>query len=147
MIVKQVAELLALDGEAALHMMLPSGEFLPAHFHITEVGRVGKKFVDCGGTLRESASCLLQVWSSHDVDHRLSAGKLAKIFKFAEAVLESDELPVEVEYGALVAAQYHVADVEVTPRGLLFVLSGKQTDCLAPDKCGVSGCGATTDCC
>jgi hypothetical protein len=144
--VKQVAEWLTAHHDAPLHIMLPSGEFLPAHFHITEVGRVQKTFVDCGGTRRESVSCLLQAWSAHDVDHRLNAGKLAKILKMAAGVLESDDLPVEVEYGADVAAHYYVSNVELTPKGLLFVLAAKQTDCLAPDKCGV-GCNPKAGCC
>jgi hypothetical protein len=145
MIVKQVAELLMAHRDAPLHVMLPSGEFLPAHFHITEVGRAQKTFVDCGGTRRESVSCLLQAWSAHDLDHRLNAGKLAKILTMAAGVLESDELPVEIEYGPDVAAHYFVSNVEVTPKGLLFVLAAKQTDCLAPDKCGI-GCGPAGCC-
>ena len=146
MIVKQVAELLTTHPDAPLHVMLPSGEFLPEHFHITEVGRVQKSFVDCGGTRRESVSCLLQAWSAHDVDHRLNAGKLAKILKMASGVLESDELPVEVEYGADVAAHYFVSNIDITPKGLLFVLAARQTDCLAPDKCGI-GSGTQVGCC
>jgi hypothetical protein len=27
---------------------------VPAHFHVTEVGRLTKKFVDCGGVKRQS---------------------------------------------------------------------------------------------
>lgn len=140
MILKELTKLLDDNPDAALYMMLPSGEFVPDHFHITEVGQVHKTFIDCGGTHREVNSCLLQVWTANDMDHRLIAGKLAKILKLGSKVLESDELSVEVEYGADVASQYAVIDVEATPRGLLFVLAGKQTACLAPDKCGVKGC-------
>ncbi len=140
MIVKQLTQLLEANSESSLHIMLPSGEFVPDHFHVTEVGRVQKSFIDCGGTRRESVSCLLQTWTAHDVEHRLVAGRLSKILKLAEEVLGSEELPLEVEYGADVASQYVVADVEVTPNGLLFVLAGKRTDCLAPDQCGVGEC-------
>lgn len=136
---KDLTKLLDDHKEAALYIMLPSGEFVPNHFHITEVGRIQKTFVDCGGTHREIVSCLLQAWTAHDVEHRLVAGKLVKILKLGEKVLGSDDLPVEVEYGD-VASQYAVTDVEVTPKGLLFILAGKRTDCLAPDKCGVSKC-------
>ncbi len=80
------------------------------------------------------------------MDHRLIAGTLSKILRLAAPILESDELPVEVEYGPDVASQYFVSDVEVTPRGLLFVLAGKKTDCLARDKCGVGEC-STSGCC
>jgi len=146
MIVKKLMQLLEANGDASLHIMLPSGEFVPDHFHVTEVGRVQKTFIDCGGTRRESVSCLLQTWTAQDVEHRLIAGKLSTILKLAENVLGSDELPLEVEYGADVASQYAIADVEVTPSGLLLILVGKQTDCLAPDKCGVSEC-KTSGCC
>ena len=39
---------------AAIQIMLPEGEFVPTHFHITEVGRVRKDFIDCGGTVRST---------------------------------------------------------------------------------------------
>ena len=144
--VKQLVQILEENKESALHIMLPSGEFIPDHFHVTEIGCVQRNFIDCGGTRRRSLACLLQVWTAHDVTHRLVAGKLANIFRLAEPVLESDELPVEVEYGVEVAGQYRLMNVEVTPKGLLFVLAGRQTECLASDKCGVGQC-TTTGCC
>jgi hypothetical protein len=134
------------NKDAALHIMLPTGDFVPEHFHVTEVGKVHKTFIDCGGTKRESTTCSLQAWTAHDVDHRLTAGKLAKILKLGEKVLGTDDLPVEVEYGADVASLYILSDVEITPKGLLFVLVGKQTDCLAPDKCGVTKCCPGSNC-
>lgn len=144
--VRQLVEVLEERKESSLHIMLASGEFIPDHFHVTEIGCVQKHFIDCGGAQRQSHACLLQVWTAHDIEHRLLAGKLANIFRLARPVLESNELPVEVEYGADVAAQYRLMNVEVTPRGLLFVLSGRRTECLAPEKCGVAGC-LTPGCC
>ncbi len=142
--VEQLTGLLSSYSNAPLHIMLPSGEFVPDHFHITEVGRVQKTFIDCGGTERETVSCSLQAWTAQDVEHRLVAGKLATILKLAEKVLRSNDLPVEVEYGPDVVSLYYLTDVEVTPNGLLFILAGKKTDCLAPDKCGV---GKGNSCC
>lgn len=136
----QVIATLTANPTAGLHMMLPSGEFVPAHFHVTEIGSVQKKFIDCGGVRRDSEFCVLQVWTANDVEHRLTAGRLAQIFELAEPIVGHADLPVVVEYGPEVAAQYFVSDVEVTPKGLLFVLVGKQTECLAPQRCGVSGC-------
>lgn len=46
----------------ALNFILPGGQALPAHFHITEVGHVKRRFIDCGGTVRERETCLLQAW-------------------------------------------------------------------------------------
>lgn len=146
MTVNQLLQVLEKSAESSLHIMLPTGEFVPDHFHVTEVGRVQKRFVDCGGTRREMVSCVIQVWTANDTHHRLPAGKLATIFQAARPVLETEELPVELEYGADVAALYHLANVEITPRGLLFVLAGKQTECLAPDRCGVGECGPAGSC-
>ena len=142
----QLADVLASNREFPLHFILPSGEIVPEHFHVTEVGRVQKTFVDCGGTRRESVTCLLQVWTAHDVDHRLGAEKLSKILKLSESVLGSDDLEVEVEYGVDVASQYKLIDAVAKSDGVFLVLDGKRTECLAEDKCGVSLCG-TPGCC
>jgi hypothetical protein len=144
--VQQLQQVLEQNSRAAIRFQLPTGDWIPDHFHVTEVGRVDKNFVDCGGTRRQSAACLLQTWTASDVEHRLVAGKLARILELAQPVLGSVELPVEMEYGPEVAAQYLVSDVAVGLDGLTFFLTGKQTDCLAKDKCGVGECG-TSDCC
>ena len=52
------------------------GDFIPGHFHVTEVGHVAKNFIDCGGTVRSISSVQLQVWLGSDEHHRLTAGKL-----------------------------------------------------------------------
>jgi hypothetical protein len=43
----------ALVGMDAVNFQLPDKSFVPAHFHVTEVGKVTKKFIDCGGVVRE----------------------------------------------------------------------------------------------
>lgn len=134
-------------GEAAIRFQLPSGDFIPDHFHVTEVGRIDKNFIDCGGTIRQTSSCVIQAWTADDRDHRLAAGKLAGIIRMATPLLKSLDLPVEIEYGADVASQYQVADVSIGLDQLTFHLVGKQTDCLAKDQCGVSACGPGSNCC
>jgi hypothetical protein len=129
--------LLSENHSAALHLMLPDGSFVPAHFHVTEVGRVQKDFVDCGGTIRSSAACVLQVWVAQDVDHRLDSTKLISILKLAEPLLKSNDLPVEVEFDAGVISQYPVSAGEITPSGVLLQLGTKHTACLAMDRCGI----------
>lgn len=124
-----------------MHWMLPDKSFVPDHYHITEVGRVQKDFIDCGGTVRSVTSCLLQIWVADDTHHRLETSTLAKIMEIAGTVLKSEDLPLEVEYEEGAIAQYPVAGVEVTPAGLLFHLGTKHTACLAPEKCGVDGKG------
>ncbi len=119
---------------------LPDGGRVPAHFHITEVGHLAKRFIDCGGTIRTSETCVLQTYfgSPKDDGHRLTSGKLAKILDLAQPILPSDELPVEVEYEEGVISQFPLAEVTVDAGGLVLQLGLKHTDCLAKDKCGIT---------
>jgi len=123
-----------------MHWMLPDRSFVSNHYHITEVGRVQKDFIDCGGTVRSKVSCVLQVWVADDVDHRLDTTKLLGIMKAAGVILNSDDLPMEVEYEDAAVSQYPIGGVKSTPSGLLFYLGTKHTECLAPEKCGVGCC-------
>ena len=84
---------------------------------------------------------MLQIWVAHDVDHRLETTKLAKIIEIAWPLLQSGDLPVEVEYEDVVVSQYPLGGAEVTPSGVLLYLGNKHTACLAPEKCGVGGTG------
>lgn len=135
---KELVVVLEANQDAALRIMLPSGDFVAEHFHVTEVGRVQKDFIDCGGTVRNDVFCLLQAWTAHDVAHRLTAGKLVGILRLGDRVLGTDDLPVQVEYGENVSSNFVLCEVEVTPYGLILALVGKRTDCLAPDKCGLT---------
>ena len=106
---------------------------VPIHTHITEVGRADKTFVDCGGTVREVHSCVLQTWVANDTDHRLSPGKLADILDRASGILHSDELPIEIESEDCSVAQFPVSGAEVLDGSLVFALATKHTECLAKD--------------
>ena len=141
MTVKEFRAALAAHPGVAMHWMLPDRAFVPVHYHITEVGRVQKDFIDCGGTVRSTTTCLLQVWVADDVEHRLDTTKLAGIIDVAAPLLKSDDLPVEVEYEEGVLSQYPIGGMEVTPSGLLFLLGTKHTACLAPEKCKVGDTG------
>ena len=148
-----LTKVLEANPDAELHILLPTGEPIPEHFHVTEVGRVQNDFIDCGGTVRQRVFCLLQAWVANDVEHRITASKLLQILKKAESVLGVEDLPLEFEYGEHTAAQYmlacvHVRDISDGVTGLLFELKSKQTDCLAPDKCGVLNiCCSDDGCC
>ena len=129
-------------------IILPEGARVPAHFHVTEVGHVAKKFVDCGGTFRASEACVLQTYfgSPRDDGHRLTAGKLAQILELAKPILPTDDLPVEVEYEGGVISQFPLAGLGVEGREVVLQLGLKHTDCLAKDKCGIDdGCGCTSE--
>ena len=121
--------------ELPLTVLWPDGDPIEAHFHVTEVGRVQKDFVDCGGTVRRVVTCLLQTWVGEDVDHRITAGKLLKAFAHAEAVLGTDDVPVELEYEACNVIQFTVVAVTQEANRLVVQLGGKHTDCLAKEIC------------
>lgn len=140
-VVVRVKAVLAANPGMKMHGMLPDRWFVPQHYHITEVGRVRKDLIDCGGAVRSTTTCLLQVWVADDTDHRLETTKLATIMDIARPVLESDESPVEVEFDEGTTAQYPVGGAEITPAGVLFLLGTKHTACLAPEKCAVDGTG------
>ena len=124
--------------------ILPDGEAIPAHFHVTEVGHVAKKFVDCGGRFRDSEACVLQTYVAGDLDHHLTSAALASIIDLGRPILPNDELDVEVEWDCCVTAQYPIATVESRDDRLEFVLTAKHTACLAKEKCG---CGTTESAC
>lgn len=152
MILDDFVHVLNENPASALHLMLPDGSFVPAHFHVTEVGRVQKDFIDCGGTTRSATTCVLQVWVADDTDHRLDSTKLAMIVRLAAPLLKATDLPVEVEYENGVVSQFPVTAAEVTPSGVLLHLGTKHTACLAMDRCGVgakadAACCTTPGCC
>jgi hypothetical protein len=135
----------------ALTFILPDGGFIPAHFHITEAGRVDKSFIDCGSTIRTVASCSLQAWVAEDVDHRFTPGKLAGVLKVAAPLFRGDDLDVEIEYEDGFISQFPILDATTEGRSLLFHLGLKHTDCLAKDTClppaASAECCGTTGCC
>ena len=58
--------------------------FVPAHFHITEVGNIMRNFIDCGGVQRQENKINLQLWVDSDTDHRLKPTNLLNILQLAE---------------------------------------------------------------
>ncbi|MFK7787934.1 MAG: DUF6428 family protein [Phycisphaeraceae bacterium] len=125
--------------EAGLAFVLPDGSQAPAHFHVTEVGRVRKDFIDCGGTVRQTDACVLQVWVANDVDHRLQAGKLGTIIALAKEIFQDTDLPVEIEYDVGVITQFAVENMAADDKQVTMTLAGKHTACLAPELCKVDG--------
>lgn len=151
MMLEGLLAVLSANSDTAIQLTLPDGSFVPAHFHVTEVGRVRKDFVDCGGTVRTSESCVLQVWVANDVAHRVDTTKLERIIQKGAALFEKTAIPLEVEYDNGLISQYPVQEVEVSPSGVVLHLGTKHTACLAPDRCGVkldvlSSC-STPGCC
>jgi hypothetical protein len=112
---------------------LPSKLFVPEHFHVTEVGIVTRKFIDCGGTVRESKAVKFQLWEARDFDHRLAPSKLLDIIELSEQTLGIDsELDIEVEYQSDTIGRYGLNYTDG-----FFQLTSTQTNCLAEDSCGI----------
>jgi hypothetical protein len=122
----------ALAEVETISFRLPSGEYLPAHFHVTEVGLVSKHYIDCGGVERREKVASFQLWEAGDYDHRLAPQKFLHILELSQRILGSDDLDIEVEYQQATIGKFGLAR-----EGNDFVLTPKQTACLAPDACGI----------
>ena len=112
---------------------LPNGELVPNHFHVTEVGKVTKNFIDCGGTVRNEEVANFQLWEANDYDHRLHPEKLVHIIELSENKLQIPDLEIEVEY----QMKDTIGKFDLDFDGTNFLLISKLTDCLAKDKCGI----------
>lgn len=145
----ELKSLLRAHPDSAPRFILPDGDMIPAHFHITEVGHVAKRFIDCGGTLHDiKHTCLLQAYVADDVDHRLDAATFAKILDLGKAVLPGEDLDIEVEYDCCVTTQYPLSAAHLAGEHVDLQLGEKHTDCLAKEKCGIDSSGyASSGCC
>ncbi len=137
MTLAEFRQILAAHPNHTLRWSLPNGQIVPAHAHVTEVARVDKHFVDCGGTRRDDSVCRLQVWVATDVEHRLAAKKLHRILAVAAPLLPSDAVPVDVEYEAGFISQFPIETFTASSGELVFQLGVRHTACLAEDKCGI----------
>lgn len=141
-----------LAGIAAVNFKLPDGSYLPSHFHVTEVGLVTKHFIDCGGVERKETVANFQLWEAGDYDHRLAPQKFLHILTLSQKILGNDDLNIEVEY-----QQNTIGKFGIDFDGKDFILTAKQTACLAQDACGIpdkqksqsssSSCEPTKGCC
>jgi len=122
--------------------MLPNGKLVPSHFHVTEVGKISKHFIDCGGTVRTENVINFQLWEADDYDHRLHPEKLVHIIELSEKVLKLEDLDIEVEYQGETIGKFGL-DFD----GVNFLLTTKNTACLAREACGIPEVEEETSCC
>jgi hypothetical protein len=121
-----------LETLSEVNFQKPDGTEVPKHFHITEVGQISKKFIDCGGTIREEKLITMQLWESIDVWHRLEPKKLNSIIELSKTKLSIEDLEIEIEYQGDTIGKYGLG----IENGI-FKLESKKTDCLASDSCGI----------
>lgn len=111
---------------------LEDGSVVPGHFHVTEVGKVHRHFIDCGGKEREETVINFQLWNADDYDHRIHPDKLLAIIELSQDRLNLPDAEIEVEYQTQTIGKYGIAF-----ENGVFVLINKQTACLALDACGI----------
>lgn len=123
----------SLPGLNDVSFQLENGKRVPEHFHVTEVGLVTRRFIDCGGTMRQEQIVNFQLWNADDYEHRLKPAKLLNIIRLSEERLGiTDDSEVEVEYQGETIGRYALAF-----DGQHFLLKSKTTACLAMDVCGL----------
>lgn len=113
--------------------ILPDGSLVPNHFHVTEVGKTTKHFIDCGGTVRQEKKVNFQLWNANDYHHRLHPEKLIHIIELSEDIFNLKDLEIEVEYQGEQSIQKFGLDFKDGQ----FLLTSTHTNCLAKDKCGI----------
>ena len=138
---------LAAAPDLPISVIWTDGEPIEAHFHVTEVGRVQRDFVDCGGELRRSVTCLLQTWVGEDTEHRITGRKLLKAIEAAAPVLGGEDLPVELEYETCNVVQVKISALEAGAAVVLIRGASKHTDCLAKELCLPPPASASTTRC
>ncbi len=126
---------LARHPDLNLRFHLPNNQMIPAHAHVTEVARIDKRFVDCGGTLRSDAFCRLQTWVADDTLHRLKAGKLLGILQTAAVILQTEDLDVDIEHEVGFISQFPLDTLDASDGELVLRLGERHTACLAEDRC------------
>ncbi|MEN9338763.1 MAG: hypothetical protein RIQ62_75 [Bacteroidota bacterium] len=121
-----------LSHNPVLQIELPDGSWVPAHFHITEIGLIQKHYIDCGGTVRKEQAASLQIWVSGDTEHRLTANKLAGIIEQSDSLFDNLDPDMEAEY-----QQATIGKFGMEIQGSHLRLTSRFTDCLAKDHCGI----------
>ena len=122
-----------LKGLEKIGFQLPNGKLVPSHFHVTEVGKITKDFIDCGGKARNEVVINFQLWEEKDYDHRLHPEKLLRIIALSEKRFNFEDLEIEVEYQGKESIGKYNLDFD----GTHFLLTSKITACLATDACGI----------
>jgi hypothetical protein len=121
-----------LENTDQLMFVLPNGDAIPSHFHITEIGMTTKQFTDCGNTFRISKTATFQLWTSIDLDHKLEPQKIIKIINATQNMFDGEDLEIEIEY-----QQDTIGKFGLEFKNGKFELTNTKTDCLAKTNCGI----------
>ena len=131
--------------------VLPNGDYIPAHAHVTEVGYLVRNFIDCGGLTGKEEKVVLQTHVGNNTDHRLRSDRFAKILQLGNRVIPSPNLDIDVEYDCCVVAQYPIADAKPDGEHLKLILGRGRTQCRARERresqTGADCCTTSPACC
>ena len=131
--------------------VLPDGDQIPAHTHVTEVGHVVRNFIDCGGLTGREESVVLQTYVGNDLDHRLRSDRFAKILSLGDRVVPHTDLEVEVEFDCCVVAQYPISETRIAGDRLEILLGRKATQCRSRERqkaeAAEACCARAASCC
>jgi Family of unknown function (DUF6428) len=134
MILHDLQDVLEANPKRFPRFVLPNGDYIPAHAHVTEVGHVVRTFIDCGGQTGKEEKVVLQTHVGSDTNHRLRSERFAKILELGNRVIPSADLDVAVEYDCCVVGQYPVADARPDGEHLNLILRRGQTQCRAQER-------------
>lgn len=146
---QQFIDSLSKIPQSPIEFYLPSGNQIPAYFHLTDVGSVFRHFIDCGSQVRNEYYVQIQIWLGKDIEHRLNGETILKILSHSDIVL--DKLPdlksadVIIEYKEELTSQYPIAHIEQTDQVIKIYLKSSETQCLATirhkkEKTGSESC-------
>jgi hypothetical protein len=133
-----------INKDNQISIFQPSGLGVQPNFHITEIGKTTKNFVDCGGNKRTTTNTTLQIWVANDREHRLTVGKLIKIIEAGkDLVSDEDEIVFEYDNGYTLGL-FGIELCQILDTVFNIFLSKRKAACLAPDQCGIT---AENNCC
>jgi hypothetical protein len=151
MTVRDLQETLEKHPNSFPRFVLPDGDCIPAHAHVTEIGHVVRNFIDCGGMVGKEEKIVLQTHVGDDKEHRLRSDRFSRILQLGDRVIPSVDLPVDVEYDCCVVAQYPIAGAHSEGRYLDLMLQRGRTQCRARERreaeVADSCCRAAPACC
>jgi hypothetical protein len=151
MMLRDLKDALKANPKLFPRFVLPDGDYIPVHAHVTEVGHVVRNFVDCGGLTGKEEKVVLQTHVGNDTDHRLRSDRFEKILQLGSRVIPSADLDVDVEYDCCVVAQYPIAEAAPDGDHLNLILRRSQTQCRARERreseTAAGCCAASTACC
>ena len=122
---------LYLKNSKKVEFQLPNGDYVPSHFHVTEVGLNSKKYIDCGSNIRITNKVNFQLWFADDYNHKISPEKLLRIIELSEKTFMLMDLEIEIEF-----QQSTIGVFDLDYKNDIFQLINKKTDCLDNQKCG-----------